>query len=311
MARRVLARLGLIAFGLVLAVLLLEGVLQLASLFVGDDGDDGAPGWQADGLRVLAIGDSNTYGVWLAEREREAYPAQLEQVWNEQGAGARADVLNLGYPGTNSSRLVQLLPEFLDTFAPDVVLAMVGVNDFWTQPVAFDGGGDGAGPWAFVKRHSRLYKGLYILSRRSGATALDVEARPESTFEHGEGTIRAGDREFAVGWTTEIGDPDEVEAGLRENLRRLVALAAETPTRLVLMTYPGRFRYYGVANEAIRDVAAETGTPLVDLTAEFRPLCPERSCPDWLFEDQHPKPRGYRLVAETIAAALPAWLDGR
>jgi lysophospholipase L1-like esterase len=266
-------------------------------------------GWQSGDLRILAIGDSNTYGVWLVDRERESYPAQLEAVWNEDDDRARADVLNLGYPGTNSSRLVQLLPEFLDTFAPDVVLAMVGVNDFWTQPVAVEQGEAERGLCSFVKRHSRLYKGLYILLRRSGATALDVSDAPDSSFERGEGTIRAGGREFEVGWTTEIGDPAEVEAGLRDDLRRLVALAADGPTRLVLMTYPGRFRYYGVANDVIRAVAEETGTPLVDLAAVFAPRCPERSCPDWLFEDQHPKPRGYRLVAETIAKALPAWLE--
>jgi lysophospholipase L1-like esterase len=300
---RALARVGLVAIGLVLAVILLEVVLQLASLFVEGPAESGSAAWRTGGQRILSLGDSNTYGVWLAERERDAYPAQLERVWNET-RNRPAEVLNLGYPGTNSSRLLSLYPEFIETFSPHVVLVMVGVNDFWTQPVAFTDSQSGTGLLALVRRHSRLYKGLYILRRRSGALALDVADDPVSTFERGEGTIRAGDREFPVGWTTEIGAPEKVEAELRDNLRRLATLSESSPARLVFMTYPGRFRYYGVANSAIRDVAQESGIPLIDLTRVFEPLCPELKCPDWLFEDQHPRVAGYRLVAETITSRL-------
>jgi lysophospholipase L1-like esterase len=56
----------------------------------------------ASNLRVLCLGDSNTYGVWL-ERS-QACPQQLEAVWNQRVASPRLEVLNLGVPGTNSSR---------------------------------------------------------------------------------------------------------------------------------------------------------------------------------------------------------------
>ena len=304
---RVLARVGLVAVGLALAVILLELLLQFASLFVEGPLDPDADSFRTGDQRVLALGDSNTYGVWLAERERESYPPQLQSVWNETDR-LPVEVLNLGYPGTNSSRLLGLYPGFVDTFAPAVVLVMIGVNDFWTQPIALADDAAEAGLLGFVKRHSRLYKGVYILSRRSGALALEVDYDPDSDFERGEGMIRAGGREFEVGWTTEIGNPEKVEAELRQNLRGLADLAKRSPAQLVYLTYPGRFRYYGVANEAIRAIAAETGTPLIDLGRAFEPLCPEVSCPDWLYEDQHPRVQGYRLVAETISARLPGLL---
>ena len=198
--------------------------------------------------------------------------------------------------------------EFIEVFAPDVVLVMIGVNDFWTQPIAFPDQRADTGPLAYAKRHSRLYKGLYILFRRSGADALEIVDAADSTNERGEGTIRAGGRELPLGWKTEIGKPEKVEAELRDNLRKLAALSKLSSAQLILMTYPGRFRYYSLANPAIRSIAHESGIPLIDLEREFGPLCPEFLCPQWLYQDQHPKEVGYRLVAETIVSQLPGLL---
>jgi lysophospholipase L1-like esterase len=307
MQTRALAKVGLVAIGLALTVILLELGLQLGSLFVDAPIDPGTMSWKTDDRRFLALGDSNTYGVWLPERERDAYPSQLERIWNG-GQVLPAEVLNLGYPGTNSSRLLGLYPKLMEAFAPDVVLVMIGVNDFWTEPVAFPDQAADRGLLAYAKRHSRLYKGLYILLRRSGADALEVEHNPDSNSERGEGTIRAGEHEFALGWNTEIGRPDEVEVALRDNLRKLAALSRLSSAQLVLMTYPGQFRYYSRANPAIRSIAQESGIPLIDLELVFRPLCPEFSCRQWLHGDQHPNEAGYRLVAETIALQLPELL---
>lgn len=304
---RALARAGLVVVGLAMAVILLELALRLGALFVDAPIEPDTMSWKTDGRRFIALGDSNTYGVWLPERGRDAYPSQLERIWNGERP-LPIEVLNLGYPGTNSSRLVGLYPKFIEAFAPDVVLVMIGVNDFWTEPVAFPDQRSDLGLLAYVKHHSRLYKGLYILLRRSGADDLEVDDSPDSSFEGGEGTIRAGEHEFALGWNTQIGAPEEVEAELRDNLRKLTALSKLSSAQLVLMTYPGRFRYYSLANPAIRSIAQESGIPLIDLARVFKPLCPEFSCPQWLYGDQHPNEVGYRLVAETIASHLPELL---
>ena len=308
MWKRAMARLGLVVVGLATAALLLEVALQVASLFVDAPIEASSASWGTDSRHVLSLGDSNTYGVWLPMRERDAYPPQLETTWNDTRKDS-IEVLNLGYPGTNSSRLLGLYAEFVDVFAPEVVLVMVGVNDFWTQPVPVFGQDVETGWVAFVKSHSRLYKGLYILLRRSGADAVEVVDAADSTFEKGEGTIRAGGREFELGWTAEIGDRETVSAQLRDNLRELVRVSRGFPSQLVLMTYPGHFRYYSLANPAIREIAKETGVPLIDLAKEFTALCPQFACPEWLFEDQHPKGAGYRRVAEIIVSKLPTMLD--
>jgi lysophospholipase L1-like esterase len=91
---------------------------------------------------------------------------------------------------------------------------------------------------------------------------------------------------------------------LKANLGRIVARAKNARTRFYLMTYPARNDFYPWANDVIRDVARETGAPLIDLNTIFEPLCPEKKCPEHLFPDGHPNASGYEVIAGAIAARL-------
>jgi acyl-CoA thioesterase I len=69
------------------------------------------------GAKVLALGDSLTYGTGAA------YPAVL--------AGLTGwDVVNAGMPGDTSAQALQRLPELLDEHRPALVLLGIGGNDF-------------------------------------------------------------------------------------------------------------------------------------------------------------------------------------
>lgn len=305
-ARKVLERAGLIAFGLVLTVILIETVLQIGSLFVADRRDAASSEWSTADRRILSLGDSNTYGAWLDERERDAYPPQLETIWNS-GDRPPVEVLNFGYPGTNSSQLLSLYHDFMEALEPDIVLVMVGVNDFWTEAIPFDDSTKGGGLLNYIKRNSRVYKGYNILRRRSDVDELKVEktGTTEQGFEKGRAVLSFGEHRFELGWKQKKHAlVREAEADLRKNLRTLLKLSESYSATIVLMTYPGQLGYYKIANEAIRTVAKENGVPLIDLERVFRPLCPKENCMEWLHSDQHPKAVGYKVVAETIAKQL-------
>lgn len=77
-------------------------------------------------IRILCLGDSNTYGLYLAAQE--SWPSQLQQVLERQTPG-RYQVVNLGFPGTPTSRIAQNLDAFLGQFSPTIVVVMAGVND--------------------------------------------------------------------------------------------------------------------------------------------------------------------------------------
>src|SRR5690349_14007834 len=135
---QLLTRLAVTAFGLALGVAALDGLLRVGAGFVPLE-----PGairsWDGAAPRVLCLGDSNTYGIYLAQRA-DAYPQQVEQALAQRGL--RADVINLGYPGNNSSRIRASLQSALTSTQPDTVMLMAGANDFWTVPEPLPGGGE-------------------------------------------------------------------------------------------------------------------------------------------------------------------------
>ena len=87
-----------------LTLVLLEGVLQVAAVFI--DKHQQPSQWLHPGrVRILTLGDSNTYGLYL--QADQAYPSLLEQQWNAHHPDNRIEVINLGFPGTNSSRVLK------------------------------------------------------------------------------------------------------------------------------------------------------------------------------------------------------------
>ena len=295
-------RLALVPIGILLGLLMLEGGLQIGAFFMKRSKRGELPvAWVTGNLRVLCLGDSNTYGLWLDQREEEAYPQQLEALWNERIAAPKLEVLNLGFPGTNSSRLVRDLPRLLETFDPDIVVVMVGVNDFWTMPFPIDEAQESRPQKSFLERHSLVYRFYHLIRRARVADKLEIVLDKNGSLAHGaRHKARVGDLEFDQGFVTAAPGLQGDSVALEANLRRLIeqARAAETP--IYLMSYPTTTNFYTSASEAISAVALETGAPLIDLAAIFEPLCPTVDCPDMLYEDGHPKASGYRIVAEAI-----------
>src|ERR1700752_1548688 len=161
-----LTRCALVALGTLRGLAVLEIGLQTAGAWNRITTPPAPVVWSTGNRRVLCLGDSNTYGIYLKERA-EAYPQQLESQWNALSHAARIEVLNFGYPGTNSSRLLRDLPRMLETLRTNLVLVLVGANDCWTVPVPV------AGPralWGRLLRliqRSRVYQFIYMLRRTS------------------------------------------------------------------------------------------------------------------------------------------------
>jgi lysophospholipase L1-like esterase len=296
----IVKRLALVLVGLFLGVLMLEGGLQVAAFFVKRSTRSELPAaWVTGNLRVLCLGDSNTYGLRLPRNE--AYPQQLEALWNERVKTPKLEVLNLGFPGTNSSRLVRDLPRLLETFDPDIVIVMVGVNDFWTLPYPIEGEPETRPGKNFIQRHSLLYRLYYLLRRGQVAKKVEIIMDPEGSLEKGaQHKARVGDLEFDMGFVTAGEGLQGDGAALKTNLGRLAELARNAESRFYLMTYPSQKDFYSPANDVIKAAARENDIPLIDLESIFQPLCPTVECPETFFDDGHPKAPGYRIVAESV-----------
>lgn len=304
---RIVRAVALLVFALTISALGLEAVLQVGALVVRSTGRPDPGSWVSSRRRVLALGDSNTYGLRVPPDQ--SYPAQLERRWNADPARQPIEVLNLGFPGTNASVIRREFPRVLRTFRPDTVLLMVGANDYWTVRSQADGSEGGlARAEEFLWAHSRLYRIVYIARRAaSDEPALKVEADPKNALPVGHGTVRFGDERIELGWKERIEEVppiDEIEREGLEDLQAIVEEARRAGVRLVLVTYPSDRSMYGVANKRLRALAHDAGLPLVDLGARFRAECPDTACVQYLQPDQHPNAAGYARAAELLVEAF-------
>ena len=84
----------LLVIWLIGGVLLLELLLQAGSLVIRATGRDAVGSWATANVRILALGDSHTYGYYLPPKQ--SYPGQLEVLWNSKFEHPKLEVLNLG-----------------------------------------------------------------------------------------------------------------------------------------------------------------------------------------------------------------------
>lgn len=299
--REWLGRIGLIGLGLAVTLVGIELALQLGALVVRFTHESRGAARDPGRFRVVCLGDSNTYGLHL--EPHESYPAQLERELAALRPEQPVEVLNLGLPGLNSSRLLREFPELLESLAPNLVIIMVGVNDLWTDPVA-ESSARATTLRDFLTRHSRVVR-LFRLLRARGRADVEVAIVQGAPFERADQWVRVGDRDFDFGFQRGSVNMFLAEQQLSRNLLKLRDLSLASGARALFMTYPGRYELYGRANRAIR-LAADAGLPLLDLKEIFRDPCPLEKCPELLFEDQHPNAKGYRLVARQIAAWIQA-----
>jgi lysophospholipase L1-like esterase len=296
-----------LAGGLLGLLVALELALQLAALFVKDSARGAEAAFRNEHHRVLCLGDSNTYGLWV--EPSQAWPAVFEREWNARHPDRPIEVLNLGFPGMNSSRILDELPRLLRVLRPDTVMVMVGANDYWTVPAARSE----AALWPRVEAalwNLRTYRLLYMLRRSLAAPAkLEIPPVPMDDATQGQGTFRLGDERFDFGWRSREGSAEAFEAGLSEtlvrNLTAMASLVRGAGARFVLVTYPSEQHLYGHSNRRIREVARATATPLVDLGFVFRYACPNGLC-DLFLEDQHPTAPGHERAGRHMAAEVRA-----
>jgi lysophospholipase L1-like esterase len=121
-------RAALLILGLFVGLLLTEGFLRIAAMIIARFSRTTNVASTGEGQRVLATGDSNTYGLYV--EGPEAWPARFESVWNAQHPERQVRVMNAAFPGMNSSRLRNALPRLLQGTRADVVTIMIGANDF-------------------------------------------------------------------------------------------------------------------------------------------------------------------------------------
>jgi Tfp pilus assembly protein PilF len=119
--KAVLIILGLLAFVILAEIGLHLGGIVFSSL---QEYKNSASIRQKGAYRILCLGESTTLGSVF-----DSYPLQLEKILNDHHTGIKFSVINKGTTGINTSYILNQLQENLDKYHPNMVIAMMGIND--------------------------------------------------------------------------------------------------------------------------------------------------------------------------------------
>lgn len=251
-------------------------------------------------IRVLALGDSFTWGDKIADSE-DTWPAQLEHELQEHMGAQPLEVVNLGHRGYTTANEAELLRRLGWSFHPDLVIVGYVLNDalpsgpefehrsmewlipyHFLVPTPFRGGA--------IARSATLgiLEGRWTALRTPvpASLAYPILYHPDST-----------------GWRQTRDALQEMGQAFRErSVPGVLVLFPEfVPGAWTLETYPHRDLHGTIAREA-----SAVGFHVLDLLPAFVAAGGDWS--DWWATpwDRHPNPAAHALAARTIAEYLKA-----
>lgn len=126
MRRRIRPAVAVFAAGVVAIAVIAEVSLQLAAALSSDRSGSASDGTAS--FRILALGDSHTYGARV--ENEESYPSQL-QSFLDKHSPATFYVINKGIPGFTTAQVRSRLAQQVNAYDPHLVLLWAGINDTW------------------------------------------------------------------------------------------------------------------------------------------------------------------------------------
>lgn len=282
---------------LVATAALAEVALRVSSLFVAQQSSGWRPGAR---VRVLAVGDSHTYGGTV--EPHETYPAQLQRFLDEAAPGVYS-VINVGIPGVNTAQVRNRLALNLARWEPDVVVFWCGINNAWNSAET-----DAATPAGWLDRTLlglKVYKLVRVVQHDR---ALHVAAREH--LQDGRHAVQGVNRntkivpffgEVVMREEREVRvDEERVRAAMADYraMRRLTERAGAVP---IFISYHLDFERFTLPNEALRRLAREDGFTVVDARAGLERVPEAVGRFTWAL---HPSAPVYGEVARDVAQRI-------
>ncbi len=159
------------------------------------------------GTRLLVIGDSTSYGVAVA---LDAVASdQYDVVWAGQSNCPMSPAYEIRWwgdvtwPGDDCPSAERIWPDVVDSFRPDVILAIASLPELAEQRYDPDDGWHRPGDEAYLAHHEAGGAALAGLAARSGAVVLLADAPPFGPDGFGGGPLAEPERLAA--WNAVLG----------------------------------------------------------------------------------------------------------
>ena len=152
-------KIGLILFGVALSLVIIDIIFRAGGfiyLTLKENRNRIALSKGGE-YRILFLGESTT-----AEGGWDSYPRKVGRILEKMVPGTKFSVINKGTPGVDTTYLLSRLKDNLKQYNPNIVVAMMGIND---QVADVAHGGRLHRGIEYVKR-LRLYKLLKVFSTK-------------------------------------------------------------------------------------------------------------------------------------------------
>jgi lysophospholipase L1-like esterase len=294
--------LGRTAIGVVLALLVLEGVLRFmgARMTKKFEADLVRPMQQRDCLTFLTVGESTTGGLWVDASQ--SYPQQLERLLTKHYGRPICSVTPVHF-GQNTSQMYNRFDRYMDTFKPRLIIFMCGANNTWSLEESNIGSFIDLTNrdllWLRMRLtldHSRVFKlarmAKYDLDTWRKVAREDLSGRAQVTpWPPADENVQFGTRNqraFLELWKYEVG--------------QMIDKARARGAPSILMTYPN---YFFPTVSDFQALAAAKNIPLVRNDLMFKPLLAPDVVDKYFFSDRgHPREIGYAMIAAEVARVI-------
>jgi lysophospholipase L1-like esterase len=251
-------------------------------------------------LRILAIGDSVTFGMGVAQEQ--TYPRQLESLLSRE-RGAPVEVLNMGMPGYNTRHQLAQLRELGLSLQPKIVVLGFLYNDVEPSSAQRSARPPQEEKSLVRKAQSTINAGTLWLKKNSLFFAwltprLGMVLRPLGFKGFGQvGEVK-----------DKYVDTNPQWRGVQQALLEMQRLTAERGIELVVMSIPAMAKFddatYPIKeyHQAVAAFCRDSGIRHLDLLPAFWGLDGTRF---WIHAtDGHPNAEGQRIMAEALAKYL-------
>jgi lysophospholipase L1-like esterase len=319
-----------LVYGLVATVLVFAGIEAALALAARLYFRPSPAAGRADGsFRVVALGDSFTYGVHVPPGT--SYPAQLDRLLRER-CGVSWDVVNRGSPGVSPLMFYQDIDSIIEQTRPDLMLVWAGfnVNDGDILRYRSALGDDPSPPRGRLVRQLEYWLSRLRTYRVYRYLVIRYVERPMSFEER-----------IGPWWDMELFGFEDYQRVNHFALDLLIRAIVRRGVPLVLLNYPqapvpagmaSDYEYYyaiqmqhltdapltpddylyprahdreTAINGIVRHLGRLHGVPVADVSARFHALEQDDDYAAYfLANDEHANARGYAVVAETVLETL-------
>jgi lysophospholipase L1-like esterase len=293
----------LILFGLIVAILLSEGIFRIGGLIVNETKVKAYERKDKEIYRILCIGDSSTYGVGASDAKKYSYPSQLQKILDGKETDKRFEIINLGIPGINSSQVLHRFGKYLSEYNPDMVIVMVGMNDTWNLEES-----------EILKFYNenilrKLYLSIELFLNRLQLYQFFKLVFISNKFKDSE-YISFPEKELKLpyfndetkskGFKLSLHNPMKAIAlykAIESNLTAIKLIADKNNVRILFMEYHNGG--WGRPERVIHQIYEKLKVPVVDNLVLFR-KAKEKGIDVRGKDNWHPNDLGYLLIAKNI-----------